>query len=331
MDMPKVDLSAYLRDVLHTEPALEPWARGDGLPACLTARYAIFDMCLLGTRCLVMCDRTHGEATPAEIAKHAGALEAQTGTPCIYVDEAITPFNRQRLIAKGVQFIVPHNQMYLPRLGLDLRERFKPRKARKTDVLGATAQATLIHCLLHGHGEPINPSMLAARMGYTAMTATRVIREFTAAELGREHAEGRKRWFVFGAEKPVIWERARPLLRSPVKRRFHALRTQEIGGVGLRAGLSALAQVTMLTEPGTETRAITTAEAHRFGALAAAQKIVDSGPDILRFEVWNYDPHPLATGKNGRVDPLSLYLSLQDDHDERVEASLAQMMSALAW
>ena len=76
MDMPKVDLSAYLRDVLHTEPALEPWARGDGLPACLTARYAIFDMCLLGTRCLVMCDRTHGEATPAEIAKHAGALNA---------------------------------------------------------------------------------------------------------------------------------------------------------------------------------------------------------------------------------------------------------------
>ena len=198
-------------------------------------------------------------------------------------------------------------------------------------VLGATAQATLIHCLLHGHGEPINPSMLAARMGYTAMTATRVIREFTAAELGREHAEGRKRWFVFGAEKPVIWERARPLLRSPVKRRVHALRTQGIGGVGWRAGLSALAQVTMLTEPGTETRAITTAEAHRFGALAAAQKIVDSGPDILRFEVWNYDPHPLATGKNGRVDPLSLYLSLQDDHDERVEAALAQMMSALAW
>jgi hypothetical protein len=327
----KTDLSSYLRDVLHIEAAVDIWPHADALPAYFAARYTLGEMWLLGTRCLVMLDRSHGEATPAEIAKQAEALEARTGVPCIYVDEAITPFNRQRLIAKGVQFVVPHNQMYLPRLGLDLRERFKPRKTRKIDVLGASAQATLIHCLLHRHGEAINPSMLAASMGYTAMTATRVISEFTAAELGREHAEGRKRCFVFGAEKPVIWERAKPLLRSPVKRCFHALRTPENGGMGLLAGLSALAQVTMLTEPGTETRAIARAEAQHIGAPSAAQKGVDSGPDILRFEVWNYDPQPLATGQSRRVDPLSLYLSLQDEHDERVEAALEQMMSTLAW
>ena len=46
-------------------------------------------------------------------------------------------------------------------------------------------------------------------------------------------------------------------------------------------------------------------------------------------EVWHYDPKLLVSGE--RVDPLSLYLSLRDDPDERIQAALAQMMNAVQW
>jgi hypothetical protein len=52
-------------------------------------------------------------------------------------------------------------------------------------------------------------------------------------------------------------------------------------------------------------------------------------PDVLEVEVWSYDPGPLAD--QGAVDPLSLYLSLKDNKDERVEAALEGMLGSLQW
>ena len=48
-----------------------------------------------------------------------------------------------------------------------------------------------------------------------------------------------------------------------------------------------------------------------------------------RIETWTYAPALLADGKG--VDPLSLFLSLRDDPDERVQAALAAMMEGFTW
>ncbi len=47
-------------------------------------------------------------------------------------------------------------------------------------------------------------------------------------------------------------------------------------------------------------------------------------------ERWKYDPVPLsAEGK--RVDMLSLALSLRDNHDERVQGALDELLKDLPW
>ncbi len=51
-------------------------------------------------------------------------------------------------------------------------------------------------------------------------------------------------------------------------------------------------------------------------------------------EVWKYDPLRLATQanlKNGVVDPLSLYLSMQDMQDERIAMALDQIINGFPW
>ena len=52
-------------------------------------------------------------------------------------------------------------------------------------------------------------------------------------------------------------------------------------------------------------------------------------PDADEVELWSYPPALFA--ERDRVDRLSLYLSLQDERDERVEASLDEMMKNVAW
>lgn len=330
MDEPLNDLKAYLREVLDADVAFKPWTGGNRLPVYFNNRYKVFEAQLLGTDCLVMADRNDGDMTPMELAKNVQLLETRAGRPCIYVDTHITSFNRKRLIGKGIQFVVPHNQMFLPRLGLDLREHFRRRKEPQGKHLGPAAQAALIHYLLQGQGEPLNPTLLATRLHYTRMTMTRVVDEFVAAKLGRAQDKGRERWFTFDAQKRDLWNLALPLLRTPVKRRFHAIKTAGNARLGMNAGLTALAHRTLLTEPPTETRAVTLQEARRITALDH-DDVADRGPGLLELELWAYDPRLLIVEAGEDVDPLSLYLSLKDNPDERVEAALVEMMKANAW
>jgi hypothetical protein len=50
-------------------------------------------------------------------------------------------------------------------------------------------------------------------------------------------------------------------------------------------------------------------------------------------EIWKYDPMLLINNleKNDLVDPLSLYLSLQNNHDERIKMELDKLKNKYLW
>ena len=54
-----------------------------------------------------------------------------------------------------------------------------------------------------------------------------------------------------------------------------------------------------------------------------------SDTETITVEVWVYDPLILA--EDNFVDRLSLYRSLRETSDERIEAALAEMMETFAW
>lgn len=57
-----------------------------------------------------------------------------------------------------------------------------------------------------------------------------------------------------------------------------------------------------------------------------------NGPYCL--EVWKYDPLPLVerlANDQQVVDPLSLYLSLKDMQDERIQLALEQITNKYIW
>ena len=55
--------------------------------------------------------------------------------------------------------------------------------------------------------------------------------------------------------------------------------------------------------------------------------VEESGTCLL--QLWCYEPRILLV--DGSVDPFSLYLSLQDENDERIEMALEEMMEQYAW
>ena len=52
-------------------------------------------------------------------------------------------------------------------------------------------------------------------------------------------------------------------------------------------------------------------------------------PGALEIEVWRYLPAKFA--RNGVADPLSVYLSFENNADERIEMALEKMLEDVPW
>ena len=297
------------------------------MPFFLRDRYRFFEAWLAGSSCLLMVDKGGREESPGAISKHIEQIRAKWTDPVVYVRDRIIAYNRKRLIEQKAPFVVPGNQMYLPMLGVDLRERFgKPPAARGR--FRPSTQALLIHTLLRGT-ESSSPTELAATLGYSVMTMSRAFDELQAAGLGESSRSGRDRSLHLTEPKLAVWKKSQPFLRDPVKirRPIRMMRDRDLPGP--IAGLSALARYSMLGDPH---NTIVAMSARDWKLLSQHQTVIETASDesdVLIVEVWSYPPTLLAC--EGVVDRLSLYLSLRKDPDERIEAALDQMMENIAW
>ncbi len=219
---------------------------------------------------------------------------------------------------------------YLPDLGIDLREYFRQRPQAPDTALSPATQAMLITALLRKPWQADwQPAEVVAELGYTPMTLSRAVKELTAAGIATLHTEGRARWLRMERPAAETWEHAKPLLRSPVKRRVwaHPIPKLKLPHVRL-AGLSALARYSMLAEPQWPIYAVSPAQWK-----AATQAGIEILPEQLagacEWQLWHYNP--ALVPDSATVDPLSLTLSLQDETDERVQLALGELTQHFPW
>lgn len=322
------NIKRYFHDILGVEVSITPWQDEGRVPLFLRDRYQFLITELINQHCLFLVDTCEQEETPVTIRKHIEQLRGKWAAPVIYVRERITSYNRKRLIEHKVPFVVPGNQMYLPMLGLDLREHFKKPHPEGTHALRPASQVVLIHALLREEAE-LSPTILADKLGYSIMTMSRVLDELEAVDLGESASVGRERHLHFLAPRHEIWEKAQPLLRNPVTK-HHLIRCPPGAKPSVcRCGLDALAHYSMLAEPKGMSFALGREDWKVFRQNAQAEVAMGDEPEAMTIELWSYAPALLAD--DGWVDRLSLYLSLRDTEDERVQAALDQMIKEIPW
>src|SRR6056297_2463784 len=112
----------YITDTLGIQPGLSKCQKTGSLPFFLHDLYDFYTLSLLGKEFVVLAEKNGSELTPGKIRNHVYLVGEKLRTQAIFLGKSLSPFNRKRLIGYKVPFIVPDNQMYLPDLGLDLRE-----------------------------------------------------------------------------------------------------------------------------------------------------------------------------------------------------------------
>jgi len=316
----------YLNEILGISVRLKdlPKSKRSALPFFLQHLYAFEKGELFERDIIFLKVKSDEPPTAAQLRKHSEVVEKTLNHPVVFVLPPIESYKRKRLIQKKVAFVIPGKQLFIPQLFIDLRE-YKETVLKKQENLLPAAQCLFLFHLLKKDLQKFNFKTIAEILGYTPMTVTRAVKTLERHGLAAIKGTKEKR-IIFGADKKKLWKQAIPFLQTPVKK-VYFLEYLPQANFGYWASFSALAHYTNLAEGETKYLAISPND---FSVLNQNKKIqiVHSVEARIHLQVWKYAPGVLAN--NQVVDPLSLYLSLKDEKDERVQKALDTLL-AQAW
>ncbi len=327
MDELAISFKRYLKETLDIDIRPKQWSGPGTLPIFLQNTYAFFGVRILGVPCMVMATKDKKEQTPTTIQKHMLQMRKKWQDEVIYVQQKVTAYNRKRLIQHKIPFVVPLNQMYLPFLGIDLREHFKNIREKEASFSPST-QVVVLYYLSQRDLFRLTPKTLANELGYSIMTMTRALDELDGVGLGTIAMEGRERVLRFNRDKKQVWEIALKRLRSPVKKRLW-VKTFSNKPFGMKAGLSALAHYSNLSEPANAVLALEGKQWKKVKTNDDVMILDIVEPNASEFEIWSYSPK--LFGEKRVVDRFSLFLSMREDGDERVQSAIEGMMEQVEW
>lgn len=194
------------------------------------------------------------------------------------------------------------------------------------DKLTPIAQALFLLLAYSRDGENFSKGEVAKELGVTNTTITRASKQLKAIGALKEEYLGTTTFMKKSASGLEYLELAKPYLINPIQQ---VLYVKEAAGTTLPdAGETALSNLSMLNPPLIKTKAIwkNDAKSDRF---IEVDPQLESELDYVCLEHWKYAPTLFA--KDGNVDPISLYCTLRDATDERVEGELEQMMEDIVW
>ena len=249
------------------------------------------------------------------------------GAPIAFWFDELTKNNRTAYIKHHIPFIMLPTQIYLPFLGILFSKKFSGSKRKDYLPLSSNAQKILLYLIYSETGENIKRK-IADELHLDPVYVTRGTKELVSRKYVSEEKRGRYTVVKRDAGSKELFERSRLSLISPVNGVVYAKKTKHVTTLPM-AGDLALSEISMLNPPKIETYAC-----YKKGEAVKRLEIVDEpewedSDKICRIELWNYDPVQLSA--NDRVDDISLYCSLMESKDARVQKELDSVLEKLKW
>ena len=308
----------------------------DKLPMYLHEGYNWYKAVVDGRLCILAEMKEDNGFSIGQIEKHFEQVNAALGLPVIGVFKQLEAYNRKRLIEKKVAFVVPEKQLYVPDFFINLKE-FGNNAKETHERLTPTAQLLLLYHILNKEENKQfykkTFQELAVMLETNPMSISRAVSNLKDHGL-IDIMGGKEKFIHFRLEKQELWQNAeqRNLLINPVLKQVYVDEKPK-GLLMLRSNESALPEYSDMNASRQEFYAI---DKNIFYGLQKKQALINANENEGRYclEVWKYNPETLAgelQNKTAVVDPLSLYLSLKESHDERIEMALEQVMEQFIW
>jgi len=335
-----IEIEKYLKEALDFDSVIStlPADRQNSLPLYLKGSYQLSEIQLLGYSMLLAKPNDWQFWKLDQLENNLNTLGRTFQKKIILMLPEITTINRKRLINRRINFIVPGKQLFLPELLIDLQERFfKPKSHSKTRHLLPSAQFLLLYHIIHRHDvwqlEKHSLKDIANKTGYSAVAIRSAVDDLIYHELILLTGT-KEKYIQFSDDRHDLWRKAdgENLLTTPVLKTVYIDKKPEKPFM-LLSNASAMPEYTDLNPSKKPFYALDKDTFYNIEKENGWHSL-NSVDGTFCLEIWKYNPLKLAgemLNDSPVVDPLSLYLSLKNTRDERLEMGLEQILEKFIW
>ena len=287
-----------------------------GISLELRTSFVFFKMEIVGLSIILLKPKyTLERYTPRACAKMSEMVMKSNGSPCAFWFDALDFNQRMRLMEKNVFFVVSDKYAFLPGLVMDSRD-----GRRTATELTAPAQYVLLYHLQAKNLEGRSSKELAEIMPYKYLTLTLALQVLQDLELCTLVVDANKeKRLHFELKGKALWEKALPLLKSPLKKSFYCDSVKNEATYP-QGGINALAHYSMLVPEAIKTLVAV----ERTDAVKEDNyERINSWDGAFRIEIWKYPPINI---EQGFADRLSLALTLMNSEDPRVHKEVERII-----
>lgn len=295
-----------------------------GINADMFLRFSFYTMEFNNqSLCVIQAKNGQQSLTPLKYKQITKQAEILVGMPVVVILDSLTYYERERLINQGVYFIISDKYAFLPSLIVNVQAK---KKVKNPSKLTPAAQYVLLYYLLSEESkEEYTIKDLEQIMPYNYLALARAVANLEDCKLCSTEIKDNTgiKHIRFGGYKRDLWAKAQNYLSSPVKKVLYCDTIPE-GDFSI-SGVNALSQYSHLNSEQYETRAIW----DKLFNLTGTQFNEVEG--LNKIEIWKYPTTMPSFSNYNVVDKLSLYLSMKDEPDARIEKELEIMIEEMKW
>ncbi len=257
--------------------------------------------------------------TPHAVAKQFSLIHAVVDLPIVFVPRELAPHDPARLIAAKVPYVWANRSLYLPDAGLVVAR--SPQAPVLREKFSVPAQLFVCGYLLKKWSGRATIAEVMKLTGYSFAAVVHAFQEIEHFGAGERMREANGRTVSLRLEPAYeIWSRCRDRFFNPCKRTVGVV-APPVGAV--EAGVDALARISDLNE---EMPTVFAMALKDFRKTSAEELSAALAP--CKLQLWHY--RPTAIGGDA-IDPVSLWLTLRDDPDDRVGIQLDKLEETFKW
>lgn len=269
----------------------------------------------INTRSFILLAHKKSEnLRPLQYKQIASRIGKIISLPILFEFDKLESYQRNRFIKQGVHFVVSDKYVFLPFLVINAKDS----SSIDTNKLSPIAQYILLRQIQGGEFNALSVREIESITPYKYVTLTRAIRILETLDLCEVVvARDRVKTLQFKPDKE-LWELAQEYLINPISKIVYCSKAD----TGVVCSYNALAHYTNLNPDNISYFAIYEKE---YKEWSKGCNDLNNYEGEIKIEVWKYPP----IEKNSYVDRLSLYLTLKDDKDPRVEKELEYLTQQL--
>ena len=314
-------LAEYLSHVYDEDIAIKKVELYNQFPLFLQNAYEFYEGTIQGQLCL-FCHPADNNLAIRNFNKNYNRIMGYSGgrMPILFID-FLKQNERAFLLKYKIPFVIPFKQMYLPFAGLILTETKATPQSRPVTFSPST-QCVYLYLFYNDKLVEHTATEIAHKIKYSVMTVSRALRDLDALELISIKGSGTKKKFS-RIENGSYLKKGLEYVISPVIKTIYLDKIAK--NIKLcTAGESAFAKMSEISEGYYETYAINKAAYGQLRNIEFGDNYYVLERPRINLEIWSYDPLLFAEDKI--ADIVSVYASLKEDNDPRIDKAFAEII-----